>query len=146
MLTSSVMHSNAAALQDALHPGDDADVDSPEDLAVVDPLAGFMATDPLPRIRFLLQNRYACNTHYNTPPPLLSSAWLCRVSVSLSVSPCQCERRSWDLQRLCFQTAIHKQQLYQLTVSSPTGSQLSDRAARPDLLVLLGMTCCYTGL
>jgi hypothetical protein len=30
---------------------------SPEDLAAVDPLAGFMATEPLPRLRFLLQHR-----------------------------------------------------------------------------------------
>jgi hypothetical protein len=31
--------------------------DTPEDLAAVDPLAGFLATEPLPRIRFLLQQQ-----------------------------------------------------------------------------------------
>jgi hypothetical protein len=30
---------------------------SSEDLAAVDPLAGFLATEPLPRLRFLLQHR-----------------------------------------------------------------------------------------
>jgi hypothetical protein len=30
---------------------------SPEDLAAVDPLAGWMATEPLHRMRFLLQHR-----------------------------------------------------------------------------------------
>jgi hypothetical protein len=29
--------------------------DTPEDLAAVDPLAGFLAAEPLPRIHFLLQ-------------------------------------------------------------------------------------------
>jgi RPAP1-like, N-terminal/RPAP1-like, C-terminal len=35
----------------------DADTDTPEDLAAVDPLAGFLRMDPLPRLRFVLQRR-----------------------------------------------------------------------------------------
>jgi hypothetical protein len=41
--------------------------DTPEDLAAVDPLAGFLASEPLPRIRFLLQqhqgNAGPCTQH-----------------------------------------------------------------------------------